>query len=112
MIFIFEIHGVPVIFFVLLLQLCTKSFDIALQLETQSVNSIIAGFSFASAIAWMDVVRWLISQMVQVNKNNPNYYVLSALFTTLLAVVVYTIVKNVARNVTINQPSTVYAVTH
>jgi hypothetical protein len=59
----------------------------------------------------MDVVRFLISVLVQVNKNNPNYYVLSALFTTALAVVVYVVVKNVARNVTIAQPSQVYAVT-
>jgi hypothetical protein len=59
----------------------------------------------------MDVVRFLISVLVQVNKNNPNYYVLSALFTTVLAVLVYVIVKRVARNVTIAQPSQVYAVT-
>jgi cell shape-determining protein MreD len=71
----------------------------------------VAGFSFAAAVAWMDVVRFLISVLVQVNKNNPNYYVLSALFTTVLAVLVYVIVKRVARNVTIAQPSQVYAVT-
>jgi hypothetical protein len=58
----------------------------------------------------MDVVRFLISVLVQVNKNNPNYYVLSALFTTVLAVLVYVVVKRVARNVTIAQPSQVYAV--
>jgi hypothetical protein len=85
---------------------------IALQLETQSVNSIIAGFSFASAIAWMDVVRWLISQMVQVSKNGGQYYVLSALFTTLLSIVVYLAIKALARNVTINEPNNpIYAVT-
>ena len=85
--------------------------NIATQVESQALNAVVAGFSFAAAIAWMDVVRFLISTLVVVNKNNPNYYVLSALFTTLLAVVVYTVVKNVARNVSIAQPSTVYAVT-
>jgi hypothetical protein len=85
--------------------------NIATQVESQALNAVVAGFSFAAAIAWMDVVRFMISMLVVVNKNNPNYYVLSALFTTLLAVVVYTVVKNVARNVTIAQPSTVYAVT-
>jgi hypothetical protein len=86
--------------------------SVALQLESQSLNSIVAGFSFASAIAWMDVVRWLISQIVQVGKNGGQYYLLSALFTTLLAILVYMLIKSVARNVTINEPSQpVYAVT-
>jgi len=86
--------------------------SIALQLETQSLNSIIAGFSFASAIAWMDVVRWMISQIVTVSKNGGQYYVLSALFTTLLTIVVYMIIKTIAKNVKINeQTNPVYAVT-
>jgi hypothetical protein len=85
---------------------------IALQLETQSVNSIIAGFSFASAIAWMDVVRWAISQIVQVNKNGGQYYLLSALFTTLLAIIVFMLAKTFIKNVEIKEPGqTMYAVT-
>ena len=85
---------------------------IALQLETQSVNSIIAGFSFASAIAWMDVVRWLISQVVQVNKNGGQYYLLSALFTTLLAIIVFMLAKAFIKNVEVKEPGqTMYAVT-
>jgi hypothetical protein len=84
---------------------------IALQLETQSVNSIIAGFSFASAIAWMDVVRWAISQIVQVNKNGGQYYLLSAIFTTLLAIVVFLLAKTFIKNVEIKEPSVAYAVT-
>ena len=86
--------------------------NLALQLESQSLNSIVAGFSFASAIAWMDVVRWIISQVVQVSKNGGQYYVLSALFTTLLAIVVYMVIKAVATNVKIRDPADVtYAVT-
>jgi hypothetical protein len=85
---------------------------IALQLETQSVNSIIAGFSFASAIAWMDVVRWAISQIVQVNKNGGQYYVLSAIFTTLLAIVVFLLAKTFIKNIEVKEPGQpMYAVT-
>ena len=85
--------------------------NVAVQVESQALNAVVAGFSFAAAIAWMDVVRFLISTLVVINKNNPNYYVLSALFTTVLAVVVYVVIKNVARNVTISSPQAVYAVT-
>jgi len=86
--------------------------SVALQLESQSLNSIVAGFSFASAIAWMDVVRFIISQVVQVGKNGGQYYVLSALFTTLLAIVVYLAIKTLAFNVKIQEPAQpVYAVT-
>ena len=86
--------------------------SIGLQLEAQSLNSVVAGFAFASAVAWMDVVRWIISQMVQVSKNGGQYYILSALFTTLLAVLVFMLIKGLVRNVKINEPQQpVYAVT-
>jgi hypothetical protein len=49
----------------------------------------------------MDVVRYLISQIVQVSKNGGQYYVLSALFTTLLAIVVFMAIKAIATNVKI-----------
>lgn len=86
--------------------------SVALQLETQSLNSIVAGFSFAAAVAWMDAVRYLISQVVQVSKNGGQYYILSALFTTLLSILVYMVLKALVTNVKINEPSSpVYAVT-
>lgn len=86
--------------------------NVALQLEAQSLNSVVAGFSFASAIAWMDVVRFIISQVVQVSKNGGQYYVLSALFTTLLSIIVYLAIKALAFNVKIKEPTQpVYAVT-
>lgn len=85
--------------------------DFASQVESQSLNAVVAGFAFASAIAWMDVVRYLISMVISVNKNNPNYYVLSALFTTILAILVYQVTKRVSR-ASIAQPGpAVYAVT-
>ena len=86
--------------------------SVALQLEQQSLNSIVAGFSFAAAVAWMDAVRYLISQVVQVSKNGGQYYVLSALFTTLLSILVYMALKALVTNVKIQEPSSpVYAVT-
>jgi hypothetical protein len=85
--------------------------SIATMFETQSLNAVVAGFSFASAVAWMDVVRWIITKFVSVNKNGGNYYILTALATTLLAVFVYILIKAFAVNVEINQQQPVYAVT-
>ena len=50
--------------------------------------SVSAGFFFATAIAWMDVSRYSISQLVNVSKNGGGYYLMSAVFTTLLSVIV------------------------
>ena len=79
--------------------------------ESQALNAVVAGFSFASAVAWMDVVRWIISKVINVSKNGGNYYLITALATTLLAVFVFIIIKAVAVNVEINQQQPVYAVT-
>ena len=59
------------------------------QFQDQSLNFVVAGFSFASAIAWMDAVRWLISTIIKVPKNGGLYFILTAVLTTLLAIVVY-----------------------
>lgn len=84
--------------------------DVASQLQTQSLNSVVAGFAFASAIAWMDVVRFFISQIVQVSKNGGQYYLLSALFTTLLSIIVFMLIKRFSK-VEVKEPSVAYAVT-
>lgn len=84
--------------------------NVGLQFETMSLNSIVAGFSFASAIAWMDFVRWVISQVVKVNKSGGQYFFMSALFTTLLSIVIYMIVSALARNIKLQPAQTVYAV--
>lgn len=77
--------------------------------ETESLQAIVSGFSFAAAIAWMDLVRWVISELVTTPKNGASYYALSALATTLVAVLVFAIVSMVNKN--IKQPQPVYAVT-
>jgi len=80
--------------------------------ESQSLNAVIAGFSFASAIAWMDVVRWLIGKIStgNMNKTTGTYYLLTALLTTILAVLVFIFIKSISQ-VDIKDPQTVYAVT-
>ena len=82
---------------------------IAQQLETQSLNAIVSGFSFASAIAYMDLVRWMVSQVVKVNKNGGQYYLLTALLTTLLSIIVYMVVRNFIQP-DIKQSQPIYAV--
>ena len=72
---------------------------VAAELETQSLNSIVAGFSFAAAMSWMDLVRWVITQIVKVPKNGGSQYALTALFTTLLSVIVYKIISMVSTRV-------------
>jgi uncharacterized membrane protein required for colicin V production len=84
--------------------------SISSELETQSLNSIVAGFSFAAALSWMDLVRWSIHQVVKVQKNGGVNYALTAIFTTLLSVIVYMIISRVSKRV--QKPTApVYAVT-
>jgi len=59
------------------------------ELEAQSLNAIVAGFSFAAALSWMDLVRWIVNKVVSVKQNGGMNYTLTALFTTLLSIIVY-----------------------
>jgi hypothetical protein len=76
----------------------------------QSLNALVTGFSFASAIAWMDVARWVISTLVKVPRTSGMYSVLTALMTTLLAVIVYMVLRRVSSQVRAPQQP-IYAVT-
>jgi len=69
------------------------------ELETQSLNAIVAGFSFAAAMSWMDLVRWIIQQIVQVPKNGGAQYALVAVLTTLLSIVVYMTIARISTRV-------------
>lgn len=60
--------------------------NVAQDVRVQSLNAVTAGFGFASALAWLDFIRWLISSIVRVKANGGSYYFMSALLTTLLAV--------------------------
>ena len=82
------------------------------QVEAQSLNAIVAGFGFASAIAWMDVVRALVSRASRqagLVSNGGTQSVLIALLTTLLSVVVFTGLSRVSSRVTAPAP-VVYSV--
>jgi hypothetical protein len=85
--------------------------DITAQLESQSLNAVVAGFAFASAIAWMDAVRWLISRVVKSPKNSGTYALLTALLTTLLSIFVFVGIQRVSKRAPKKMPSPVYAVT-
>ena len=80
------------------------------ELETQSLNSIVAGFSFAAAMSWMDVVRWFIQQVIKVPKNGGTQYTLTAILTTLLSIAVYMIISNISTRVS-KPAQPVYAIT-
>lgn len=80
------------------------------ELSSQTLNSIVAGFSFAAAMSWMDFVRWSITQVVKVPRNGGRQYVMTALLTTLLSVVVYLAVSTVNRRVS-KPAQPVYAIT-
>lgn len=79
------------------------------ELETQSLNAIVAGFSFAAAMSWMDLVRWVINQVIKIPKNGGSQYALTAILTTLLSIVVFMIVSGISTRV--SKPATpVYAI--
>lgn len=73
-----------------------KTVDLVTQeLKSQTLNSIVGGFSFAAAMAWMDFVRWIITQVVKVPKNGGSQYALTALLTTLLSIIVYMVISRI-----------------
>ena len=69
------------------------------ELETQSLNAIIAGFSFAAAMSWVDVTRWMTQQLVKMPRNGGAHYTLTAIATTLLSIIVYLIISRVSSRV-------------
>ena len=72
--------------------------DVGSQLETQALNSFVAGF-FAAAMSWMDVSRYVISRLVKGNKNTGLQYTLTAVTTTLLSILVFMGVSAVSKKV-------------
>jgi hypothetical protein len=65
------------------------------ELKTQTLNSIVGGFSFAAAMAWMDFVRWAVTQIIKVPKNGGTQYALTALLTSLLSIIVFMVVSRI-----------------
>lgn len=84
---------------------------LATTIETQGINSLIGGFSFASALAWYGVVQAVIEKYV---KSGPSIqaHVVAALLTTLLSILVFILAKNFIKNVEIKEPGQpIFAVT-
>ena len=74
----------------------TKTVNLVTQeLQTQTLNSIVGGFSFAAAMSWMDLVRWIITQIVKVPKNSGSQYTLTAILTTLISIIVFMIISRI-----------------
>jgi di/tricarboxylate transporter len=88
-----------------------KTVDIVTQeLQTQTLNSIVGGFSFAAAMSWMDFIRWAITQLVRVPKNGGTQYALTAVLTSLLSVIVFMVISRI--NGRVKKPAQpVYAIT-
>ena len=84
--------------------------QISTQFESQALNSVVAGFSFAAALSWMEVVRWMLSRLIDAPKNGASYVFLTAILTTLLSIIVYIILSRISKRV-VEPQAPVYAVT-
>jgi hypothetical protein len=84
--------------------------EVLQEVKSTSMNAVVAGFAFAAAISWLDVVRWVVTTVIDLPKTSGGYYALSALLTTLLAVLVYMIFSKLVKGVQKPQQP-IYAVT-
>lgn len=82
----------------------------ATQVRAESLSGVVSGFTFAAAIAWMDVVKFIIGQLINVKVNGAPYYLLTALFTTLLSVIVFMTIQRFSNN-QVKVRDTTYSVT-
>lgn len=78
------------------------------EVQSNSLNAVVGGFAFASAIAWLDVVRWMVSSFIDMPKTSGAYFFVSALMTTLISVLVYMIISRWVTD--IKKPTVVYGV--
>jgi hypothetical protein len=83
--------------------------QVASEFEAQSLNAVVAGFSFAAALSWMDLVRWATHQVVKVNKNSGLNYAITAVITTFLSIIVYMLLSRASKRV-VKPVAPIYAV--
>ena len=83
--------------------------QVATEFEAQSLNAVVAGFSFAAALSWMDLVRWATHQVVKVQKNSGLNYTITAVVTTLLSIIVYMLLSRASKRV-VKPVAPIYAV--
>lgn len=70
----------------------------------RTLESISTGFYFAAAVAWMDVVRAVLSKTVKVKNNSQTFFALTAIFTTLISVVVSMMINRIDSSVRAARP--------
>jgi hypothetical protein len=83
----------------------------AVEVESFALNAIVGSLALTASLSWLDFVRAIVSMLVKVPKDTTQFFLITALLTTLLSVIVYMIIKMTARNVVINKPGQIYAVT-
>jgi Family of unknown function (DUF5654) len=84
---------------------------IATTVEAQSLNMIVMGFTFAAALAWYNTITHVVERMIKSNGSIQGSAI-AALLTTLLAVVVFIVLKALIKNVEIKEPGApLFAVT-
>jgi len=85
--------------------------SVIVEVESVALNSIVGASGLVAALTWLDVVRTLVARVIKVPQDTLGHSVIAALLTTLLSVIVYMIVKYTARNITVQRPGQVFAVT-
>lgn len=83
----------------------------AVEVESFALNAVVGSLFFTASLSILDLVRFWVSMLIQVPKNTGSFFLITSLLTTLLAVVGYMLIKALARNVTIQKPGVVYALT-
>lgn len=63
------------------------------ELSEQSLNSLVAGFSFAAAMSWNDVARYVITRLIPGQRNTGIQFTMTAILTTLLSIMVFLVVS-------------------
>ena len=83
----------------------------AVEVESFALNAIVGSLALTASLSWLDFVRAIVALLVQVPKDTTQFFLVTALLTTLLAVLSFMVVKAVARNVEIQKSQPVFAVT-
>jgi hypothetical protein len=74
------------------------------ELSEQSLNSLVAGFSFAAAMSWNDVARYVITRLIPGQRNTGIQFTMTAILTTLLSILVFLVVSRYAKVTKPKQP--------
>ena len=68
------------------------------------LESVATGFYFASAVAWMDVIRAVLTKSKLTKNNSQSFFALTAIITTLLSVAVSMVITRIDKNVKATKP--------